>query len=434
MAEVHLSLSTSHEYCLSPLIFAFIDCFRCRSIETVLEEFHSGAESSFSRLEELLGDCIRTFMDSDLYQDDVRFLKIWILYADVTQDVEKVYLEMEDKQIGISHSLLYEAFAFLMESKGDLVEALSFYQLGISRKAEPLERLKKMHKLFLNRISDFVDSCSNKNQKSYINPWATSTIQDILQKIDKNILKYDVRYLKGFHRSLKKYAGKVPLNSLHTSSRNKVIELGGRKYQIKGCSGQGAFARVYKAFENSNPDDVVALKDAINSYLVTGHCMEEELCIYYTLEMLHMLETLHSVGIIHGDFKPDNLLVRYARGDLTEEEFIGRKGAWHDQVDTYCLCVITHMMLHGTYMEIEKKPSSDGSYHYQPKSSLKRYWKVDLWKNLFSTLLNSSSHGNNPVVLQSLRETFEDHVCGDSQMIRKLKQLLVKQRASLCSS
>ncbi|KAK1304340.1 3-phosphoinositide-dependent protein kinase 1 [Acorus calamus] len=299
-----------------------------RSIETVLEEFHSGAESSFSRLEELLGDCIRTFMDSDLYRDDVRFLKIWILYADVTQDAEKVYLEMEDKQIGISHSLLYEAFAFLMESKGNLVEALS-----------------------------------------------------------------------------------------------------GRKYQIKGCSGQGAFARVYKAFENSNPDDVVALKiqtppfpwefymyrqldmrisddkrssfgvahrlhayadwsilvcdfkahgtlqDAINSYLVTGHCMEEELCIYYTLEMLHMLETLHSVGIIHGDFKPDNLLVRYAR-----------------------------------------------------------YWKVDLWKNLFSTLLNSSSHGNDPMVLRSLRETFENHVCGDSQMIRKLKQLLVKQRASLCSS
>ncbi|KAK1325446.1 3-phosphoinositide-dependent protein kinase 1 [Acorus calamus] len=369
-----------------------------RSIETVLEEFHSDAESSFSRLEGILGDCIRTFMNSDLYRDDVRFLKIWILYADVTQDVEKVYLEMEDKQIGISHSLLYEAFAFLMESKGNLVEALSFYQLGISRKAEPLERLKKMHKLFLNRISDFVDSCSNKNQK-------------------------------GFHRSLKKYAGKVPLNSLHTSSRNKVIELGGRKYQIKGCSGQGAFARVYKAFENSNPDDVVALKiqtppfpwefymyrqldmhisddkrssfgvahrlhayadwsilvcdfkahgtlqDAINSYLVTGHCMEEELCIYYTLEMLHMLETLHSVGIIHGDFKPDNLLVRYAR-----------------------------------------------------------YWKVDLWKNLFSTLLNSSSHGNDPMVLRSLRETFEDHVCGDSQMIRKLKQLLVKQRASLCSS
>lgn len=41
--------------------------------------------------------------------------------------------------------------------------------------------------------------------------------------------------------------------------------------------------------------------------------MEEVLCIYYTIEMLHMVETLHDVGLIHGDFKPDNLLIRYAR-------------------------------------------------------------------------------------------------------------------------
>lgn len=41
--------------------------------------------------------------------------------------------------------------------------------------------------------------------------------------------------------------------------------------------------------------------------------MDEVLCIYYTIEMLSMLETLHGSGIIHGDFKPDNLLIRYAR-------------------------------------------------------------------------------------------------------------------------
>jgi checkpoint serine/threonine-protein kinase len=54
-------------------------------------------------------------------------------------------------------------------------------------------------------------------------------------------------------------------------------------------------------------------QDAINSKLVVGHQMDEVLCIYYTIEMLHMLETLHSVGIIHGDFKPDNMLVCYPR-------------------------------------------------------------------------------------------------------------------------
>jgi len=55
------------------------------------------------------------------------------------------------------------------------------------------------------------------------------------------------------------------------------------------------------------------MQDAVNSYVVLGKSMEEVLCIYYTIEMLHMVETLHGVGLIHGDFKPDNLLIRYAR-------------------------------------------------------------------------------------------------------------------------
>lgn len=55
------------------------------------------------------------------------------------------------------------------------------------------------------------------------------------------------------------------------------------------------------------------VQDAINSNVVIGGSMEEVLCIYYTIEMLQMLETLHDTAIIHGDFKPDNLLIRYSR-------------------------------------------------------------------------------------------------------------------------
>lgn len=43
------------------------------------------------------------------------------------------------------------------------------------------------------------------------------------------------------------------------------------------------------------------------------------------------------------------------------------------QVDIYGFCVVVHMMLHGSYMEIQKKSSSDG-YIYQPRTSLKRYF------------------------------------------------------------
>ncbi|KAG6407059.1 hypothetical protein SASPL_130041 [Salvia splendens] len=223
------------------------------------------------------------------------------------------------------------------------------------------------------------------------------------------------------------------------------------------------------------------LLDAINSNDVIGGSMDEVLCIYYTIEMLQILETLHCAAMIHGDFKPDNLLIRYSRDDPTEDvnDFRLRAGTWGDQglclvdwgrgidlssfpegtkfmgdsrtsgfrciemqekrpwtfqVDLYGLCVIVHMMLHNKYMEIEKSASPEGGFHYQPKAHFKRYWNVDLWKNLFAKLLNSHPNEDHRKLLQSLRESLQDYMCSDQKLIKKLKELLVKQRISLCSS
>lgn len=44
------------------------------------------------------------------------------------------------------------------------------------------------------------------------------------------------------------------------------------------------------------------------------------------------------------------------------------------QVDTYGLCASVYMMLHGQYMSVEKKATSDGSHYYQPKAPFKRYF------------------------------------------------------------
>ncbi|KAE8687790.1 Mitotic checkpoint serine/threonine-protein kinase BUB1 [Hibiscus syriacus] len=420
---------------------------------------------------------------------------------------------MEENEICIGHSLLYEWYAYFLEAKGKWKEAQIIYRMGISRKAEPIEKLKWAQSLFVKRMSERLNTFSlgkvNGDEqvefgKKFINPWSPFTVEELLKKIQPQLTKYD-----GYHLSKKVYPGKVALSSLKKSSRNKIIEIGGRKYQIKGCAGQGGFAQVFKAHVDSNPDDVVALKiqkpafpwefymyrqlderisgkqrssfgfahkihiysdcsilicdylshgtlqDAINSYVVTGKFMEEVLCIYYTLEMLYMLETLHSVGIIHGDFKPDNLLIRYSKDDLSEEGFKDRAGPWLDQglylvdwgrgidlhlfpentefTDTYGLCVVVHMMLYNTYMEIERK-ASDGDYIYLPKSSFKRYWNIDLWKALFTKLLNISPGNNDVELLRSLRKSFLDYMHDNPSLIKKLRELLAKQRATLCSA
>ncbi|KAI7740421.1 hypothetical protein M8C21_012485, partial [Ambrosia artemisiifolia] len=102
-------------------------------------------------------------------------------------------------------------------------------------------------------------------------------------------------------------------------------------------------------------------------------------------------------------------------------------------VDTYGLCVIVHLMLHNTYMEIDKTPSL-GGYLYQPKSPFKRYQKVDLWKKLFTDLLNNDDDGEHLKILGNLRKSFEDYMCSNPHLIKQLKQSLTKQRISMCSS
>lgn len=62
-----------------------------------------------------------------------------------------------------------------------------------------------------------------------------------------------------------------------------------------------------------------------------------------------------------------------------------------------------------------------------------RYWKVELWKSLFTNLLNMSS-GNDKEVLQNLRKSFQDYLCSNPQLLKNLKELLAKQRASLCGA
>nr|XP_043626262.1 mitotic checkpoint serine/threonine-protein kinase BUB1 isoform X2 [Erigeron canadensis] len=497
------------------------------SIKSALEDL----PKKEADLQQLVDHCIQSFKSNPLYQNDIRFLKIWLIYIDLSPEYEAAFREMEEYKICLDKSLLYESYALLLESKGMMREAHLVYQSGISRNAEPTGRLKKAHVCFLERMQAIVDACSlpktdgrSTLENGCQNPWSILIIKNLLHKMNDQITKYE-----GYHASSKCYSGKVALSSLHKSVRNRVIEIGGRKYQIKGCAGKGGFAQVYKACMLSNADEIQkppfpwefymyrqldkrilendrvcfgyahrlhlysdysilvsdflahgTLLDAINTYACTGTSMDEVLCIYYTIEMLSMLESLHCNGIIHGDVKPDNLLMRYARRDLIEDEFQTRTGSWHEQglclvdwgrgidlrlfpnkikfngdcrtsgfrclqmqenrpwtyqVDTYGLCVIVHLMLHNSYnMEIEKKASADGGYSYQPKSPFKRYQKVELWRKLFTDLLNNDNDEEHLKILGNLRTSFQDYMCSNPHLIKQLKKSLTKQRISMCSS
>ncbi|EMG48247.1 BUB1 Checkpoint serine/threonine-protein kinase BUB1 [Candida maltosa Xu316] len=173
------------------------------------------------------------------------------------------------------------------------------------------------------------------------------------------------------------------------------------------------------------------LLDVVNNFKNQGAAIDECLVVFFTIELLKIVETLHSVGILHGDLKADNCMVRFesVKDGLWSEKY-DRKGdfgwssksvtlidfgravdlklfpkntrftsyfktdvqdcpqmnegqPWTYEADYYGVAGIIHTILFGNYIKIKKE---DGKIKLV--NSFKRYWQSELWNELFDVLLN----------------------------------------------
>ncbi|CUM62820.1 uncharacterized protein PRCAT00000378001 [Priceomyces carsonii] len=196
--------------------------------------------------------------------------------------------------------------------------------------------------------------------------------------------------------------------------------------------------------------------DIVNHYSNKGSNVDEVLCVFLTVELCKAVEGLHGIGIIHGDLKADNCMLRfesiksqwsenYSRlGDFnwsakgitlidfgraidvtlfednvkfisdweTDEQDcpqMNKNEPWKYEADYYGLASVIHTMLFGRYIEICEL--EDGTTKL--KASFKRYWQLDLWNDLFNLLLNpysdSSYTSQAPIIdqLKLQRQRFE---------------------------
>ncbi|XP_020237517.1 mitotic spindle checkpoint protein BUBR1 [Cajanus cajan] len=118
-------------------------------IKWVQEAFPPGGDSS--GLVVIYEQCVRAFWHSDRYKDDLRYLKVWLEYADNCFDADVIYAFLDANGIGKTHSNFYISYALHLESKNKFKAANQTFELGISRNAEPIEKLKASYRLFLAR-------------------------------------------------------------------------------------------------------------------------------------------------------------------------------------------------------------------------------------------------------------------------------------------
>ncbi|KAF5020692.1 hypothetical protein F66182_7254 [Fusarium sp. NRRL 66182] len=238
------------------------------------------------------------------------------------------------------------------------------------------------------------------------------------------------------------------------------------------------------------------LLDVVNFFRAEPSAMDEQLAMFFTIELLRTVEALHSKSVLHGDLKADNCLLRldalagdeplssqwkadgsggwssrgvvlidFGRGIdmrafVPEVEFIAdwktsaqdcaemREGRpWTWQIDYHGLAGTVHTLLFGKYIETircDQGGLGKSGRRYKIRESLKRYWQTELWSDCFEILLNPGAAaaaggedgGRMPVLksMKSVRERMETWLEANCERGVGLKSVMGKLEAAFSKS
>lgn len=76
-------------------------------------------------LVDVLEEATKLFLHDDHFKTDLRYLKIWVMYARRIEDPASVYSHLIANNIGTTYALLYEEYADLLEKSGRWVPSLT---------------------------------------------------------------------------------------------------------------------------------------------------------------------------------------------------------------------------------------------------------------------------------------------------------------------
>ena len=115
-------------------------------------EMYPEGHSQYSDLKGLLQETTSKFQQSRRYQNDIRYLKVWIQYIGYLDSPEEAYQLLMRNHIGDACTLFWEEYANYLEGRKRYEDARMIYDKGCESNAEPKERLERKRKQLMTRM------------------------------------------------------------------------------------------------------------------------------------------------------------------------------------------------------------------------------------------------------------------------------------------
>eukprot|EP00752_Nemacystus_decipiens_P016535 g14779.t1 len=99
-----------------------------------------------------LSDILERFQKDQRYRNDERYLKLWMRYADLTDNAEKVFQMLQSEGVGAHLALFWAAWAYVLEMAESYSLAAERIAEGRARGAAPVSLLEDFLGAFHRRM------------------------------------------------------------------------------------------------------------------------------------------------------------------------------------------------------------------------------------------------------------------------------------------
>ncbi|EGG12640.1 uncharacterized protein MELLADRAFT_101079 [Melampsora larici-populina 98AG31] len=157
LLEDPLDFFLSHTMHLNISVVEIHSSMTRRYVRWALDTYSAEEVNGKEQLLPILEQSTRKFVNDVKYRHDLRYLKLWALYARQCSRLgaTKIYEYLSRNEIGIRYSMFYEEWANAIEAAfGDLKRVERVYDLGIQCDAQPINRLQKRKKALAKKMAE----------------------------------------------------------------------------------------------------------------------------------------------------------------------------------------------------------------------------------------------------------------------------------------